>query len=205
MRAREFIKEIMYSSSIASSEHIVKALNPSTDNNIGVIDHHPVYIMDGGNCIVIYIANSVNQIQSYAIVEKKLNDGYYVLRQLENVAKKSGIIMALLQFLASENIKLIIRHDEPMTQHGLKWIIKLINDPQGLDIHDGSGNPIPVSDLVDEWNNSRLDPSYQGKISIVIESRQNDLLKSQYFFEDQRTSSGLRKNNHRFIGNDCFI
>lgn len=202
MRAYEFINEIVYSSSISDSNHILNNLKPTIDTNVGIVDHHPVYIKDGGNCIVFYITNQNNEIQGYILVEKNKLNNYYVFRQAEKVSSTHGIMMALIQFLTTNNVKLVIRNDEPMTINGLKWISGIINNPRGLNVHDGNNNPVNLKTLHDEWSDSLDNPGKIGKISIYIESFSNDITKKHYCFEDQRKLKGLLKNHLRFVGDE---
>jgi len=200
MRAREFINEILYSNNISNSSMILSALNPKIDNKIGIVDHHPVHIKDGGNCIIYYLIDDKSNIQCYIIVEKNKSNGYNVFRQAEKVDKnKKGTMTALVQFLVSNNIKLLIKNSEPMTMDGLEWVIGLINNPRGLNIHDDNNKKITPQELDDEWTYSLNNPGQIGKINIYIESKNMNQSCLDYCFEDQTQIIGLFKNPHRFI------
>jgi hypothetical protein len=200
MRAREFINEILYSNNISNSSMILSELNPKIDNKIGIVDHHPVHIKDGGNCIIYYLIDDKSNIQCYIIVEKNKSNGYNVFRQAEKVDKnKKGTMTALVQFLVSNNIKLLIKNSEPMTMDGLEWVIGLINNPRGLNIHDDNNKKITPQELDDEWTYSLNNPGQIGKINIYIESKNMNQSCLDYCFEDQTQIIGLFKNPHRFI------
>jgi hypothetical protein len=199
MRTHEFINEITYSNSISDSSNIIAALNPTVDTNVGIVDHHPVYVKDGGNCIVFYLTDQKNVIHCYILVEKNKANGYYVLRQVEKISDTPGIMMALIQYLVVNDVKLIIKDNEPITHYGLKWITNLINNPRGLNIHDGSNRSIDPGLLDQEWVASLHNPGHTGKISIYIESK-NIITNKYYCFEDQRNSGWILRNHLLFIG-----
>jgi hypothetical protein len=199
MRAQEILDEIKYSSNIADSKQIISAMNSRIDKKLGIVDHHSVYMLDGGNCFVYYLIDSINTIQCYLVTEKNEQNSYTVLRQVENVSGKKGTLLGLLHLLVSKNIKFVIKSDEPITRKGLKWITNLINSSQGLNMHDVNGNKLNTEELNKEWLHSLENPDYDGHTSIFIESKIINLPHNQYWFEDQTNITGLLKNQHRFI------
>ena len=194
------LSEIQYSNSIADSSRITAALNPSNSTKLGVVDHCTVYKLDANDCYVYYLYdNESNKPLAYIITEKFKTNGYYPFRQAEKLVNTSGVAMALLQFLRHTGIKLVVRSDEPLTLKGITWLTKIIQNPRGLKIHDGSGKSVNLQELWNEWNASHEDYENAGTVSIFIESK-NDPSKLDYCFEDQTNYDGLMRNPLRYIG-----
>lgn len=179
----------------------MKALQPEKSIKLGVVDHHTVYKLTASDCVIYYIYS--DKPLAYIITEKSPDkNGYYPFRQAEKISDISGIATALMQFLKHHNIKLVIRSDEPMTSKGITWISKIIENPRGLHIHNGSNSKINLKQLWREWNQSLDDYQHNGNIAIYIES--TNFNKKDYCFEDQTQNTGLFKNPLRYIG-DKFL
>lgn len=200
LEERNILSEIQYSNSIADSSRIIAALKPANSIKLGVVDNRTVYKLDASDCYVYYLYDiEHDRPLAYIITEKFKIEGYYPFRQAEKLVDTSGVAMALLQFLRHYGIKLVVRSDEPMTLKGIMWLTKIIQNPRGLKIHDGSGKSVNLQELWNEWYASHEDYENTGAISIFIESK-NDRSKSNYCFEDQTNYSGLMRNPLRYIG-----
>lgn len=200
LEERNILSEIQYSNSIAASSRIIAALKPTNSTKLGVVDNRTVYKLDASDCYVYYLYDiEHDRPLAYIITEKFKIEGYYPFRQAEKLVDTSGVAMALLQFLRHYGIKLVVRSDEPMTLKGITWLTKIIQNPRGLKIHDGSGKSVNLQELWNEWYASHEDYENTGAISIFIESK-NDRSKSNYCFEDQTNYSGLMRNPLRYIG-----
>lgn len=78
------------------------------------------------------------------------------LKNIKNFTDSSGVIRALIGYLIhKKNMKITISPDEPLTRDGLKWIIRLISEPQGLVVKDHTGNDIDVTKLKQEWQQAK--------------------------------------------------
>lgn len=164
------IDEIEYSSGIRSLENV---LDISNADMLGAIEGLHVYAMDLGNgtCFFLYDMKESKYL-SYIAVDKNMSDGHSHLRQLENISGVKGSVSVLLFFLTRKrDMKFILTMNEPLTSQGLEWIVKTINSGRNLfHITDIEGKPIDIISLKNEWENSRIDTEYKGKISILIES-----------------------------------
>ena len=92
-------------------------------------------------------------------------------------------------------MKFIISASEPLTDKGLVWLIKGIrSDRELFTIKNQSGGPVDPNVLSAEWESSRTDPSYQGKISVIIESTSKENYSN--IFE---STTGLLKSPYRIF------
>jgi hypothetical protein len=164
------IDEIEYASDIQSL-----ALQLTVDNSthIGNVDNQQVFQMNlnNGVCYFLYDANNQTYL-SYVASNKQIIDGYHPLNQIENISNIPGSVSTLLYFLINnKGIKFIISAGEPLTNKGLAWVIKTIQSDRGLfTIKNQNGESVDPKALEAEWEASRTDSSYQGKISVIIES-----------------------------------
>jgi hypothetical protein len=164
------IDEITYGSGIQS---LARVLNINNSTKIGTCDNIDVYKMDLGNgtCYFLYDPD-IESYLSYVAVDQIVSNGYLHLRQIENVSGIKGSVSTLMYFLTrNKNFRFVISKEEPLTIDGLRWVISTISSDRKLfNFKDSSGQPPDVDDLKKEWENSRIDPSYSGKITIFIES-----------------------------------
>jgi hypothetical protein len=148
-------------------------LDVSKSTKIGSVDNLDVYQMDLGNGVCYFLFHPIDQIYlSYVATDNKKTNNYLHLSQIENVSGIKGSLTPLMLFLTKkQNFKFIITNTEPLTVNSLNWIIRTINSGRKLfDFKDINGQSLDIKKLTKEYEDSWLDPQYQGKIFIVIES-----------------------------------
>ena len=148
-------------------------LDISKSTKIGSVDNLDVYQMDLGNGVCYFLFHPIDQIYlSYVATDNKKTNNYLHLSQIENVSGIKGSLTPLMLFLTKkQNFKFIITNTEPLTVNSLNWIIRTINSGRKFfDFKDINGQSLDIKKLTKEYEDSWLDPQYQGKISIVIES-----------------------------------
>lgn len=164
------IDEITYGSGIQS---LKRSLNIDNSTKIGTCDNLDVYEMDLGNgtCYFLYDSSTETYL-SYVAIDKNISNGYVHLRQIENISGIKGSVSTLMYFLTrNKNFRFVISKEEPLTIDGLRWVIATISSNRKLfNFKDSSGQSLNVNDLKKEWEDSRIDPGYSGKITIFIES-----------------------------------
>ena len=142
------INEIDYADKLDSSsisiDNFIKA-----GNIIGNIEGNDVVMLSKGNQ-TIYILKVDDKATAFVGFDGKN------LKNIKNFTQTPGVIRALLGYLFhKKNMKIVISPNEPLTAEGLKWIIRLINDPRGLDIKNIDGGEIDPIQLKQEWKNAR--------------------------------------------------
>lgn len=188
------INEIEYASGIQS---LASHLTIDKSNHIGNVDSQQIFQMDLGNGVCYFLYDPNNQTYlSYVASSNQTENGYSPLNQIENISGTPGSVSALLYFLINnKGMKFIISSNEPLTDKGLAWLIKTIQSDRGLfTIKDQSGISIDTKELSAEWEETRTDPSYQGKISVIIESTGKENYSN--IFE---STAGLLKSPYRIF------
>jgi hypothetical protein len=164
------INEITYAYDIQS---LKQHLDISTATKIGTVELLDVYHMDlgNGNCYFLYNP-ATKEYLSYVATDHNVTDKFLHLRQIENISGEKGAISTLMFFLTrKKNFKFVIEKSEPITSSGLNWVIRTIASGRKLFIFtNNNGQPLDIDALKKEWEESRIDPEYEGKISILIES-----------------------------------
>lgn len=164
------ITEVEYAADIRS---LKQHLNVNGSEKIGDVEGMSVYVMGLGNGSCYFLYDQLTEAYlSYVAVDREVTDGYAHLRQLENIAGIKGSLSTLMFFLTKKkNMKFVITDEEPLTNAGLNWIVNTIKSGRKLFMFkDQNGNMIDLDSLSKEWENSRIDPDYNGKISIFIET-----------------------------------
>ena len=159
-------------------------LDVSKSTKIGTVDTLDVYQMDLGNGACYFLFHPRDEIYlSYVATDNKKTNNYLHLIQIENVSGIKGSLSALMYFLTKkQNFKFIITNNEPLTVNGLNWIIRTINSGRKFfNFKDINGHSLDIEKLTKEYEDSRIDPHYEGKISIVIES--HSVNRSDKIFE----------------------
>lgn len=142
------INEIDYADKLDSSsisiDNLIKA-----GKVIGNIEGNDVVMLSKGNQ-TIYILKVADKATAFVGFDGKN------LKNIKNFTQTPGVIRALLGYLVhKKNMKIVISPNEPLTAEGLKWVIRLINDPRGLDIKNSDGGEIDPIQLKQEWKNAR--------------------------------------------------
>lgn len=167
------LDEITYGSDIAS---LTPHLDIKQSALIGHVDSMEVYEMDIGNgiCFFLYDPKDTNFL-SYVASDRKRTNGFLHLRQIENVSGIKGSISSLMFFLTrKKGLRFVITSQEPLIYTGLKWVGSVISSNRQLfKITDHAGVLPDIASIEDEWEQSRIDPSVKGTISIFIESSGN--------------------------------
>jgi hypothetical protein len=188
------INEIGYASGIQS---LASQLTIDNSTHIGNVDNQQVFQTDlnNGMCYFLYNANNQTYL-SYVASNNQVVDGYHPLNQIENTSNIPGSVSTLLYFLINnKGIKFIISAGEPLTDKGLAWLIKAIQSDRGLfTIKNQNGEPVDLKALEAEWEASRTDSSYQGKISVVIESTGKESYNNIF-----KSNDGLLKTPYRIL------
>lgn len=148
-------------------------LDISTATKIGTVELLDVYHMDLGNGNCYFLYNPVTkEYLSYVATDHNVTNKFLHLKQIENVSGEKGAISTLMFFLTrKKNFKFVIEKNEPMTYSGINWVIRTIVSGRKLFIFtDNNRESLDIDALKKEWEESRIDPDYEGKISIFIES-----------------------------------
>jgi len=167
-------------------------LDISKSTKIGTVDGLEVFQMDLGNGTCYFLFHPGDQTYlSYVATDNKKTNNYLHLRQIENVSGIKGSLSALMYFLTKkQNFKFIITNNEPLTVNGLNWIVRTINSGRKLfNFTDINGQSLDIKKLTKEYEDSQIDPQYQGKISIVIESHSGNGFNK--IFESFESYDGL--------------
>ncbi|CAB4130287.1 hypothetical protein UFOVP116_363 [uncultured Caudovirales phage] len=154
------LSEIDYADSLDSSSFDPNKLMQA-GKVVGNIEGNDVYELTNGDQTV-YILAVDGKASAFVGFEGK------TLKNIKNFTQAPGAMRALIGYLVhKKNIPLNISSDEPLTADGLKWIIRLINDPRGLIIKDQNGKDIDPVQLKQEWQSAKKTGS-SGTISITI-------------------------------------
>jgi hypothetical protein len=128
---------------------------------VGNIEGNDVVMLSKGNQTV-YMLKVDNTATAFIGFEGEN------LKNIKNFTQTPGVIRALIGFLVhKKNMKIKISPNEPLTNEGLKWISRLINDPRGLKIKDQAGNDIDITQLNHEWQLAKKSGT-AGKTQITI-------------------------------------
>lgn len=138
------LKEIDYASELDSGSIDPNKLIKS-GKVVGNIEGNDVVMLSKGNQ-TIYMLKVDDNATAFVGFEGEN------LKNIKNFTQTPGVIRALIGFLVhKKKMKIKISPTEPLTNEGLRWISRLLNDPRGLKIKDHSGNDIDFAQLNQEW------------------------------------------------------
>lgn len=178
------INEITYGSGIQS---LAPYLKIDFETIIGVVDNLEVYKQSLGNGTAFFLVEpNQKNILSYVATDNKSTDNFLHLKLIENVYGIKGSLSALMYFLTkNQGLKFMITAQEPLTRTGLSWVNSvLLSNRQLFKFTDQTGNIPNINNISDEWEKSRINPEYKGKIEIFIES--NILDSIHKIFESEK-------------------
>lgn len=197
MRAKDFLSEIDYTSSL-SGLNIDQSLLIANSDIVGEIDGSDVhrFVLDNQSC---YFFINHNKISAMIIIM----DGR--LRAVRNFSGTPGYVTALVAFYTHElGNKLLIDKSEQFSPSSIKWLCSLIRaGGRGLRLTDQTGNYPNAELLYKEWETTMRSSSH-GPTSIIIESaitrrlyKRSDLLMipTQWISEEYNLYETLARNN----------
>lgn len=163
LSAENKIAEIGYSDELGNLNLSNREIISSAVQD-GSISQKPVMKFKQGNSTLFFFTDD-DKISALVLLADKNK-----LKAIKNFSGQSGQVYALINYIVNiKNRKLVITPDEPLTNEGFKWIIKLIKNPTGLKVTDLDGNTIDVDQLTAEWRKSKSQRGVDsGDTSLVI-------------------------------------
>lgn len=153
MKIKELINEIGLADEIPKLQ-----LDPKLDTIVRTMDNENIYkFVDKIDKVTVFYFVTDNKIDSYVVIGNKKINGRYPIRRIENINKQKGRITALILYIKSKYKKLVITHDEGLTNDGVDWIVNIANKPNsGMTIVTNTGEKPTKEKLQDERTTSAI-------------------------------------------------
>lgn len=189
------IQEIDYADSIPNLNITQTQIDQAT--NMGTVDQVSVYGINDGKNLIVFMKNN-SEISAYIAFTLDEYQGFNNLLRMHNVSSKKGSITALIAFIHKKySTKFRIDKSEKLTNEGLDWICKLLDEGRGFTITDLTGSNISSQNLRDSWLQARRtgSPTNIGILiqtinvqNIVLETRCGILQPSLVYLNTQHIS-----------------
>lgn len=145
--------EIDYADSIPK----LQILQSHIDNasKLGTVDQQEVYGISDKKHLIAFTKKD-QQVGAYIAISLSEEDEYNELVRMHNINSVKGTILSLIVFLhVKHNVKFKISQTEKLTEAGVNWLCKLIEQGHGLNITDLNGNTINEEKLKNSWMKAR--------------------------------------------------
>lgn len=145
----------------------------SKAQSVGHVDNHEVWMINDDEHLVVFFRDD-DGATCYVACGMNEIDGYHNLSRVENVRAPQGSITALMAFMKKNGFRFKIPAEEPLTDPGLTWLIKLIKaGNRGFRITDQNGDALDPDALRQEWRRAQI-TGMHGPTSIMIETTSDD-------------------------------